>query len=56
MAWGLFGHPIKDNISMIKDDFGGPEAPMPYVTGCYWHSALPLSNTISPWICRVRKM
>jgi len=26
-----------------------------YFTGCYWHSALPLSNTDSPWIFRAQK-
>jgi len=40
---------------MIRDDFGGLGAPMPYVKGCYWHIAFPLSNTISPWIFRVEK-
>jgi len=48
MAWGLIGHPI-------KDDFWGLGAPLPYVTGCYWDSALPLSNTISPWNVIVQK-
>jgi len=55
MARGLIGHPLKDDIFMVRDDFGGPGAPMPYVMGWYWGSALPLSNTISPWIFRVQK-
>jgi len=55
MAWGLIGHPLKDDICMIRDYFGGLGAPLPYVTGYYWHSTLPLSNTISPWIFRVQK-
>jgi len=54
MARGLIGHPLKDNICLIRDNFGGLGAPMPYVVGWYWGSALPLSNTISPWIFRVQ--
>jgi len=57
MAWGMIGHPLKDDFCMIIDYFGGLGlgAPLPYVIGCYWHSALPLSNTISPWIFIVQK-
>jgi len=33
MARGLIGHPLKDDIFMVRDDFGGPGAPMPYVMG-----------------------
>jgi len=33
MARGLIGHPLKDDIGMVRDDFGGPGAPMPYVMG-----------------------
>jgi len=55
MAWGLIGHPLKDDICMNRDYFGGLGAPLPYVAGCYWHSALLLSKTISPWFFRVQK-
>jgi len=55
MARGLIGHPLIDDIGMVRDNFGGLGAPMPYVMGWYWGSAVPLSNTISPWIFRVQK-
>jgi len=47
MARGLIGHPLKEDIGMIRDDFGGPGSPMPYVMGWYWSLALPLSNNFT---------
>jgi len=40
---------------MLRDNFGGLRAPMPYFEGVYWYLTLPLSDTISPWIFGVQK-
>jgi len=55
MAGGLWCHPHKDDICMMRDDSGGRFATLPKLKGCSKHRFPPFSDTISPLIIRVQK-
>jgi len=53
MAGGLWCHPQKDNICMMRDDSGGRFATLPHLKGCSRPRFPPFSDTFSPLIIKL---